>query len=66
MTILDLHKHTDKETEIMISWDGFAKQLDRDSWLDLDAYGDYSIELFGVRPDRKLEVTIKVQPVREH
>ena len=65
MTIKELHNITDKENRILIGWDGSTKELNRNSILELSAYGNYSIEYIAAVSANIIEASIKAIPATE-
>lgn len=62
MTIKELHDITDSKTKIWISWDGSMYELNRESVLCLEAYGNFIISKIYAMQEDALEAAIKAIP----
>jgi hypothetical protein len=65
MTIKELHEATPATQELYISENGSVSPLDRNSVLTLSAYGDLVIAAIEARGHDQIEITVKMQPVKE-
>lgn len=65
MTIKQLHEITPADHKIYIGWNGTTRELDRDSGLELSAYGAYSISSIYAMGENKIEADLAAQPVKE-
>lgn len=65
MTIKQLNELVPTNHEITIDENGCAVKLWRDSPVALAAYGDFAIAAIRATGEHKLEISIKLQPVKE-
>ena len=65
MTIKQLHEITPADHKIYIGWNGITQELERSNWLEMNAYGAYSIAKVYALGENKIEADLAAQPVKE-
>jgi hypothetical protein len=65
MTIKQLHDMTPADQKIYIGWNGFTQELDRNNYLEMHAYGNYSVSKIMAIAADKIEADLLAQPVKE-
>ena len=65
MTIKQLHEITMANHKIFIGWNGMIQELDRNSALEMSAYGNFIISKICVLGEDKIEADLLAQPVKE-
>ena len=64
MTIKELHNIPDRDTTICMSWDGALYELNRDSVLSLEAYGNFIVSRILAMNETTIEAAIKAIPAK--
>ena len=65
MTIKQLHDLTPADQKIFIGWNGVTQELNRNSYLELHAFGNYSISKIIAIDEDRIEADLAAQPVKE-
>lgn len=64
MTVKQLHDIMPIGEKMFISWNGLARELDRENSMEILAYGDYLISQLFALSENAVEVELMAKPVK--